>query len=790
MSVTQSRIASTLTGFEDMPSRSSERVKNLRQRVRAAMAVPPVIWECPARIDDRFMAEPLPVRKARAIALKLAQLPTALWAGQLLAGSLTLEDPRLHSGDPRHNAATDFPGYLTASEEAEVKRRHISLQCAGHIVPDYPVLLAQGLNGIRGRAEAQMQNAANPAEAAFLRSTIVALDGVNVLAERLAAQCETDAGQAGDTDRRAELLQMAENFRQSPAGPAGTFWQALQSVWLLHMVFHSTMNRNALGRADQYLWPFLEADLREGRLEMLRAVELVECFCLKFNERARTLDEQRSENRDMVEPETRPVSSRRRSSQVGADRDRIDAVNHWLQNIIIGGLTPDGGDGTNPVTHLLLRAYERNQMTNPLVTVRLHSGTPDALLTATCEVLKAGGGMPALFNDEILVPALEKMGIPCPDARDYTNDGCWEVIIPGRTDFRFMRLSLLLCLEWVLNRGHSLVVDAPKGEAGTPLSHGVDTGDPATFQSFEELWKAFLRQLDAMAGRAVSDVVASLDTRSEFAPTPLLSALIDGTIEKRRDLTAGGAKFRTYALIGESGAHTIDSLAAIRSVCFEQGLASLAEVRDAMRANFVGHESLRAKLLAGPKYGNDDPETDALGRALVDAFTGTVRRHAAPHEDQVKCPCGMGTFSWYVGIGQGLGASPDGRRSGEPVSSNFSPALGRDVRGIPSAILSYSGMPHIDLAAGGPLDLRLPRHFVPGAQGTEKMKALVRGFVDAGGAMLTLTVADTEELLAAQQEPDHYRSLRVRMGGWCAFFTLLSLEQQDHQIRRQGGRLS
>jgi formate C-acetyltransferase len=270
----------------------------------------------------------------------------------------------------------------------------------------------------------------------------------------------------------------------------------------------------------------------------------------------------------------------------------------------------------------------------------------------------------------------------------------------------------------------------------------------------------------------------------------LLSALIDGTIEKRRDLTAGGAKFRTYALIGESGAHTIDSLAAIRSVCFEQGLASLAEVRDAMRANFVGHESLRAKLLAGPKYGNDDPETDALGRALVDAFTGTVRRHAAPHEDQVKCPCGMGTFSWYVGIGQGLGASPDGRRSGEPVSSNFSPALGRDVRGIPSAILSYSGMPHIDLAAGGPLDLRLPRHFVPGAQGTEKMKALVRGFVDAGGAMLTLTVADTEELLAAQQEPDHYRSLRVRMGGWCAFFTLLSLEQQDHQIRRQGGRLS
>jgi formate C-acetyltransferase len=154
----------------------------------------------------------------------------------------------------------------------------------------------------------------------------------------------------------------------------------------------------------------------------------------------------------------------------------------------------------------------------------------------------------------------------------------------------------------------------------------------------------------------------------------------------------------------------------------------------------------------------------------------------------MKFPCGVGTFSWYIGIGQGLGASPDGRLKGQPVSSNFSPALGRDHEGLPSAILSYSKMPHCHLPAGGPLDLRVGRKLVEGPEGTARMAALIRGLVEAGGAMMTLTVADTEELRAAQREPDKHRSLRVRMGGWCAYFTMLSREQQDHHIRRQEAR--
>ena len=751
--------------------RDTPRVAGLRRRVREAMARPPVGWQCPERIDDRFMREPLAVRKARAIALKLAHMPTEVWEGQLFAGSMTLEEPRVHY-------EWGFPDYTTAEEREAAARRGQSIHSVfGHIVPDYPRLLAKGLRGIIAEAEAERSRAQGPGEVAFLDSVAVALEAVMEFAARLAAQCEQEAERA-QGERAGELREMAANLRQAPAGPAQTFWQALQSVWLLHMVFHATMNGNAMGRLDQYAWPYLKADLEAGRLDLERAGELLDCFCLKFNERAAATEEQRPESRQPEQPDPLRRTRHYTSSQIGTRRDSLDATNHWLQNIVIGGLTPTGQEGANPLTFLLLESYRRNQMTNPLLSVRLHRRSPKALVDAVCEVLKEGGGMPALFNDEALAPALERLGIPRSDARDYTNDGCWEVIIPGRTDFVFQRLSLMLCLEWALNRGRSRL-------DGT--HQGPDTGDPRQFHTFQEVWAAFLAQLDAMVGRVVARVVETRNDRSLIAPAPLLSALIEGCIGSRRDLTAGGAKYRTFGMLAESAAHAIDSLTAIKHVVFDQGAATMDQLCDALEANFAGHASLRAKLLAAPKYGNDDEEADRMGLAVIAAFCETVARHAEQHRSLVCFPCGVGTFSWYIGIGEGLGASPDGRLAGEPVSSNFSPALGRDLVGLPAAIVSHGKMHRYNLPAGSPLDLRLARRLVEGEEGTRRMAALVRGFVEAGGTVMTLTVADTEELRAAQREPERYQSLRVRMGGWCAYFTMLSREQQEHHIRRQEG---
>jgi formate C-acetyltransferase len=625
---------------------------------------------------------------------------------------------------------------------------------------------------------------------------VVALEGVMDYAARLADHCEAEAGalasQALDEQRAEELYRMAENLRQAPAGPALTFWQALQAVWLLHMVFHSTMNGNAMGRLDQYIWPILRADLEAGRIDLARAGELVDCFCLKFNERAQTNEEQRSDARpeegEKVRRTRHATSSQVRShdtsigpktwrnNQPVYDRDRVDATNHWLQNIVVSGLTPEGEDGTNPLSYLLIDAYRRMEMTNPLVTVRVHRKSPAALLERTCEAIKLGGGMPALFNDEQIVGALQRLGIPTAHAREYTNDGCWEVIVPGRTDFRFTRISMMLPLEWTLRRGRSWWDEQQAG---------LDTGDARAFSSYEQFWNAYLAQLEAVVARLVAREIAVLDQRAMIAPVPLLSALIDGAIPARRDLTEGGARYRTFGMLAESAAHAIDSLTAIKTVVFERGEATMAELCDALDGDFEGQEELRHKLLAAPKYGNDDERADSVGRALIEAFTDVVAKHAEAHQEQLKFPCGVGTFSWYVGIGEGLGASPDGRLAGQPVSSNFSPALGRDMAGLPSAILSYGKMQNYSLPAGGPLDLRLSKRLVRGDAGTQRMAALVRGFVETEGAMLTLTVADTEELRAAQQDPDKYRSLRVRMGGWCAYFTMLSKAQQEHHIRRQ-----
>ncbi|MBM3213419.1 hypothetical protein FJZ36_00660 [Candidatus Poribacteria bacterium] len=758
---------------------STPRVESLRRRVRDAMEQPPAEFRCPPRIDEAHMSEPLAVRKALAICAKLEAMPTDLWDDQLIAGSMTLENPRIH-------AERGFPDYVTPEEKAAASSRGLSIHSVfGHIVPDYPRLLGRGLRAIAEDARRQATSARTQDELAFLRSVEIACDAVCDFADRLSQRCDSEAERADLTlERRVELRTMAANLRQVPSEPAQTFWQALQSVWLLHMIFHSTMNGNAVGRLDQYAAPYLETDLTQGTIDLGFGAELVDCFTLKFNERAKTTDDQRPEAR---EDEPKGPSSKTRhdtSSQRGTRRDSVDATNHWLQNIIVGGVTPNGDDGTNPLTFLLLESYRRNRMTNPLLTVRVHRRSPEELIRASCEVLKDGGGMPAFFNDEALVPALMRIGIDQPDARDYTNDGCWEVIIPGRTDFRFQRLSLMLCLERALNRGNHR-----RGEGDPPPgTHGPDPGDPRRFSSFDDVWQAFEEQIDAMVGYVVQRVASTVDNRSTIAPVPLLSALIEGAVESRRDLTAGGARYRTFGMLAESASHAIDSLTAIRQTVFERREASMTELCDALDVDFEGWGPLRAKLIAAPKYGNDDPVADAMGRQVIDAFTNAVARHAVSHASLIRFPCGVGTFSWYIGIGEGLGASPDGRRSGEPVASNFSPALGRDAAGLTAAILSYSKMHHENLPAGGPIDLRVARHLVAGEEGTTRMSGLVRGFVDAGGAMMTLTVADTEELRAAQRDPDRYRSLRVRMGGWCAYFTMLSREQQDHHIRRQEGR--
>jgi formate C-acetyltransferase len=758
------------------PAQSSKRVQRLIADIRSSMQQPKKTWnEVGSVLDEETILEPLIVRKALAVKQKLNLVPVYLWDGQPVPGSIAFyKEEWMISGR--------LPKYATDLETAEAGRHGLSVgSIVGHIVPHYPKILSMGVKGIQEQIQERLQTCENQEQRDFCRAAHIAVGGLADFALRYAELCRQQAESVSDEQRRLELIRMAEDLEHSPLNPPETFRQAVNTVWLTHIAFQLTGNSLAVGRLDQHLGSFLENDLAQGRITVEEAQELMDCLLLKFNERAldNRIAQQIMDKEQVQQQFDRQWANRSpfdHSTQKYNVRDSIDATNHWLQNIIAGGvLSANGEDASNLVTVMCLEAFRRNGMTNPCFTVRLHKNSPQFLVDLVGEVLLSGGGLPALFNDEAIVPALLKSGFTAEDARDYTNDGCWEVIVAGRTDFYFDRFNMLRCLEWTLNRGRSRV----DGKAEAP-----DPGDPRKIGSYEELVAFFEKTIDYELKGIMGKIHESFGKRAMIAPTPLLSALLEGPVENAADMTAGGAKYITYGLIAEGVSHVIDSLSAIKKIIFEEHRATMDELIEALDHNYEGYEGLRRLLQSAPKYGSNDLYADAIGKSILQHFTETVDRLNADYP-RINFLAAVGTFSWYIAIGEGVGATPDGRLAAQPVSSNFSPSVGADSKGVTGAILSHSQMQMKDLPVGAPIDLRVSSKLVSGPDGARRLSGLIRSFVELGGNMLTLTVADTEILRKAQQEPENYPTLRVRMGGWSAYFTMLSREQQDHHIQKQ-----
>lgn len=758
---------------DNMQNRSAR----LRESIIESMLRPKRAWVDAGTIWAEYPGverEPLIIRNALAVKKKLTDAPIALWPDQLIAGSFVLPQNDVIVGGA-------LPDYATAAEKKAAAEYGLSVgSVVGHIVPSYPKLLQKGALGIRDDAVAMGKATRNEESRAFYRACEIVTEALAAFAARHAALCRSQA-KSESPARAAELYAMADDLDFAPAYPAKSFRQAVASIWLTHLAFQLTGNSLAIGRFDQHVGPYLAADLESGAITPGQAAELIECFFLKFNERTIDNDILRA-GADFVSARTHNEAAWARRSPFAHStqrtnlRDSIDSTNHWLQNIIIGGVKPaDGTDACNPVTMMCLDAFEKNRMTNPCLTVRLHAGTSSQLLRRSCEVLREGGGLPAFFNDDAIIPALVKWGIAPEDARDYTNDGCWEIILAGRNDFYFDRFNMLRCLEWALNRGRSRI----DGKKEAP-----DPGDPKLFASYEAVYEAFLGELYYEIEGLMAKNEANFGRRYMIAPVPLLSALLEGPMENGGDMTQCGAKYITFGLIAEGVSHVIDSLCAIKKVVFEERLATMAELVDALDHNFEGYGALRNRLQAAPKYGRNEKEADETGAQLIKAFANKVSELNAEYPAITYLP-GAGTFSWYIAIGEGLGASPDGRLSGEAVSSNLSPSAGAATRGVTGAILSHAAFDMADLPVGSPNDLRLSARLVKGEEGLCRLTGIVKSFVALGGNMLTLTVADTEILRLAQAHPEQYRDLRVRMGGWSAYFTMLSKEQQDYHIAKQ-----
>jgi len=417
------------------------------------------------------------------------------------------------------------------------------------------------------------------------------------------------------------------------------------------------------------------------------------------------------------------------------------------------------------------------------VTVRLHRGSPLALLRRVAEVLKDGGGMPFIDNDDAIIPAYQKLGVPTADARDYSNSNCWETMIAGKSDQELIRgFNFLLVLEWVLNRG----ITRCRNE-----QEGIDSGDPHDFASFSEVIEAWKRQLDVYLEKSIDYIGSRYLTcnlqhsnHGRYAHNPLLSALTQDCIDKEQDIIRGGARYAIWHCMAEAVPNCIDAMAAIKQLVFDDKVVTIDTLLNALDSNWQGYENLRQRLIGcAPKYANDQANADDIGRELLGYFIERTRYHAQRYP-AIIFPCAVGTFSWYTSIGREVGASCDGRFAQDPITPNFSPGVGMDLTGPTAVIRSYCRMHVADLAGGAPLDLRFSGNHLRGEAGTERLAAFIQVFIALGGNMMTITVTNVEELKRAMLEPMNYRGLRVRMGGWTAYFIALNTEQQRLHIAK------
>jgi formate C-acetyltransferase len=735
---------------------------------------------------------PFVLRRTIAFEKVLLEMPINIEEDDIIVGN-TVEDGVI--------VRTTLPKYATETERDQASQEGSLIEVGlSHKTPYYISVLEQGLSGIIKQIDDKIKDIISrpPSEEreeklAFFNAMRRECLAVIALAHRYADLAHSLADRA-EQPRRDELLLIADVCRRVPEFPASSFHEAVQAFWLVHYSLFSTRTKISCGRLDQYLYPYFKKDIDEGRITLEQAQELIDCVWLRFSDRTQII-----RDNFFIKTDKKKISTDLRfTGQVidsprmvkAGHRDRVffaeedaDAINHFGQNLLLSGIKPDGTDGTNELTYLCLNAMEKFALVSPVVTVRLHKASPSELIHRSSEVLRNGGGQPFINNDDVLVNAYVDLGVPIEDARDYANSNCWETMIQGKSDQELIRgINFLLNLELALNQGISCI---------TGQQLGIDTGNPQHFKQFSELmdaWKAQtdyqLKQAINYIGKAVKNGTLEHSNHGKYCYNPFLSALTLDCIEKELDITRGGARYVIWHLMGEALANAIDSMVTIKKLVFDEKTVIMDELLAATESNWKIASNLRQRILSKlPKFSQDNEYADAIGQEMMNHFIQQSKHHASKYP-MILYPCSVGTFSWIKLSGGEVGATPDGRYSGESIAPNLSPALGCDNHGPTAAVRSYLKMRIADLAAGAPIDLRFSRQSLTGKGGLERLTGFLKTFIDLGGNMITLTVTDVEELKKAIQEPEKYRHLRVRMGGWTAYFVMLSEEQQRIHIKR------
>jgi formate C-acetyltransferase len=585
-----------------------------------------------------------------------------------------------------------------------------------------------------------------------LRSMEITCDAMIRFAERHAERAEEMADAASDSDRRRELLRIAEVCRRVPAQAPRDFHEALQAYWFCHLGVVTELNgwdAFSPGHLDQHLGPFFQRGMDDGTLSREPAKELLEALFIKFNNHPA------------------PPKVGVTAAESGTYTD--------FANITLGGVLADGSDGSNEVTALLLDVIEELHLLQPSTNLLLSDVTPDAVLARALEVIRRGFGFPSLFNNEMVVEQQLRVGKTPADARAGGCSGCVETGAFGKESCVLTGyFNLPKILELTLHDG----IDPRTGDRLLP-SIGDDAG---TLEDFDSLFAAFEQHLSnavevKLEGNGVIERIYA-----DSMPAPFLSVLVDDCISNGRDYNSGGARYNNrYVQMVGIGTIT-DSLSAIQTLVFEEDLLSLKSLLAILDRDFAGNEPLRQRLMnRTPRWGNDDDHADDLMSRVFNAAVGMV--DGQPSVTGGKYRVQMLPTTCHVYFGAVTGATPDGRRAGRPLSEGISPVQGSDRLGPTAVLRSAAKMDH-RMTGGTLLNMKLTPALIEGAEGIEDISRLVRGYFRLGGHHLQFNVVKAEVLRAAKADPEEWRDLIVRVAGYSDYFCDLSVELQDEIIDR------
>ena len=626
----------------------------------------------------------------------------------------------------------------------------------GHTVADGK-LYAMGMLDFKAacqRAAAALDLTHDPGASARLdqlRAMEIAADAVILFAERHAALAREMAVDEPDEARRAELLHIAEVCAWTPAHAPRDFWEAIQAYWFSHLAVITELNgwdAFSPGHLDQHLEPFYRQGLADGTLDPDHARELLGCLFVKFN--------------------NHPAPPK-----VGVTAEESGTYTDFA-NIDLAGLRRDGSDGVGDVSYLLLEVVDELHLVQPSPNVQLSRVTPEPFLRKACAVIRKGYGYPALFNADGVVTQLLRKGKSVEDAREGGTSGCVETGAFGKEAYILTGyFNLPKVLELALHDGRD-------PESGKQL--GPHTGDPRTFTHFDELFRAWETQLRHLVDVKLqgNHLIEALFARE--MPAPFLSLITSDCIARGVDYNAGGARYNTSYIQGVGIGTLTDSLAAIRKHVFDAGTISMAELLDALAADFEEYEPLRQRLRnRSPKWGNDDPAADGLMTAAFEAFVSVI--DGRPNGRGGTYGVNMLPTTSHVYFGSVTGATPDGRAARAPVSEGISPSQGMDRLGPTAVIRSMARMDQAR-TSGTLLNMKFSPDLLEGEEGISNLAQLVRGYFRLGGHHVQFNVVSADTLRAAQADPDAHRGLIVRVAGYSDYFCDLSRSLQDEIIAR------